>query len=481
LFGTLFTFTTQNTRFPYSQSYLCDQSLKGHVSNRFINVDGHNIFKGYCPQRFGWAPLQQKQIPGFGPYGGVLSTMSMYHFTNETFLMPLKELLMEDIRQNYDSLYCLDRDYIIINFKQVKTKKLYHTSDYHNETKVYLWNAIDPMYVSIYMGTNFHLIVSVDYKHSHWTQIMTLTSTPSLGVYITSNIVPVKNVDRTISQIRIMSYNIQHFFKGWSLRLDMIRDLITRSVPDIIGFQEIRLDENQEQNPTKGSYSTTRHMLQQLREALSGLAYKYYTYQPAMSYIGMNDIYMSGYQITRHEEGVAIFSKFAILSHEYILLSRNVSDHNSHQRICLHAKIQISKNKILDFYNTHLSLSDHPRQINMGEILSLTNDDNLQVIVGDYNSEPHEWTIQMLNERNWIDTHKLYCESKNKTNSACNGGHPVNTFSTDLHFKKRIDFIYVKNNTAISVIDFNVIGGDQYLSHYPSDHYGICTTLQFEY
>jgi endonuclease/exonuclease/phosphatase family metal-dependent hydrolase len=382
---------------------------------------------------------------------------------------------------------------------------MHHSSDYQTKTILRFVTGIDEILrqpilseIEVAMGVNLHVTVNIIIKRHIEQQEITLTRTPMGGLYITSNIAK-QDSNTSITQkdqIRIMSYNIQHFYRGWDLRIQMLRDFIQKFSPDIIGFQEIRLDEDQTQ------YSSSldsddfplvgRHQLHHLKEALRGLGYKYYTYQPAMSYIHAHDLYRFSYheefQPIRSEEGVAIFSKYPIIDHSYILLSRNISDSSSHQRICLHAKIKVGE-KTIDFYDTHLSLRDHPRQINMGEILSLANASNadLRVLVGDYNSEPHEWTVKMLDENEWIDTHRVYCH-EHFGSSACYGDQPANTFSTDGHFNKRIDYIYVKG-ANIEVQNFEVIGGaphhirvvDDMGRHHPifaSDHYGIIADIK---
>ena len=64
----------------------------------------------------------------------------------------------------------------------------------------------------------------------------------------------------------------------------------------------------------------------------------------------------------RVEEGVAIFSKFPILRQDYIILSRDYEDkQDDHQRVVLHATIQIPYLGNIHVYGTHLSLSEKAR------------------------------------------------------------------------------------------------------------------------
>ncbi len=341
--------------------------------------------------------------------------------------------------------------------------------------------------MTVSMGVNYRvsLLLHNQSRTTHYD--LMLTQTPTGELYITSSIPRILPQKQHNGTIRLMSYNIQHFFRGWQTRAGMLRELIKKSSPDIIGFQEVRLDETQTQYESQ-------HQLDHVKEILRGQGYEYYTFQPAMSYISTQDLYRFAFttdiQPIRSEEGIAIFSKYPIVEHDYILLSRNIADQSSHQRVCLHAKIEIGS-RVIDFYDTHLSLRDSSRQMNMQEILSFTSEStgDLKVLVGDYNSEPKEWTITMLEEQEWIDTHRVYC-MEHANASSCVDDQPANTFSTDGHFYKRIDYIYVKeqDNVQVTVKDFQIIGSEKHASlfidengreHviYASDHSGITTDL----
>ena len=78
---------------------------------------------------------------------------------------------------------------------------------------------------------------------------------------------------------------------------------------DIIGFQEVRLEVFHHSQTKKGS--TTQPQVSHLTKYLIGYQY---VYQPAMLYTDRLP--------ERSEEGVAIFSRYPILSSDYILLFR---------------------------------------------------------------------------------------------------------------------------------------------------------------
>ena len=83
---------------------------------------------------------------------------------------------------------------------------------------------------------------------------------------------------------------------------------------DIIGFQEVRLEvfhQRQSRSTTQRKGFATQPQVSQLAKYLPGFQY---VYQPAMLYTDRLP--------ERSEEGLAIFSRYPILSSDYILLYR---------------------------------------------------------------------------------------------------------------------------------------------------------------
>jgi hypothetical protein len=78
------------TRFEYTPPDLCSLNLV-NLYEPFISIHEQVILKGYCSTRDGWAFLQQKQVPGYGPYGGVLRNQAQELFaTNDSFVLYLQ-------------------------------------------------------------------------------------------------------------------------------------------------------------------------------------------------------------------------------------------------------------------------------------------------------------------------------------------------------------------------------------------------------
>jgi hypothetical protein len=104
--------------------------------------------------------------------------------------------------------------------------------------------------------------------------------------------------------------------------------------------------------------------------------------------------------VQRDEEGPAIFSRWPILSSDYLLLSRNTSDEgDTHQRLCLHAVIQLPSRALVDVYTVHLSLSEAARNRTVPEVLAFIKSSAAGqhvVLTGDMNAEPHEPALRAL-------------------------------------------------------------------------------------
>jgi endonuclease/exonuclease/phosphatase family metal-dependent hydrolase len=194
---------------------------------------------------------------------------------------------------------------------------------------------------------------------------------------------------------RILSYNVWNtnpsadvygHFNRWNQyvkRIDHLVEVVKASQAGIIGFQEVRYD---------GAFGKpgNRAQVQHLAERLPGYQY---VYQAAMSYLNTNN------PLERIEEGPAVFSKFPIVSSDYLLLSRDPNDPNdSHQRLCLHAVIDYPQWGEIDVYVTHLSLSERSREQTKVEIWEYMKQGRgkTQVLLGDLNSEPQSLGIQFL-------------------------------------------------------------------------------------
>lgn len=361
-------------------------------------------------------------------------------------------------------------------------------------------------------------------------------------------------IDNNEKFFRCLSYNIYNFNDNWHERIRLIANSIKTHKPNVISFQEVRLDENQ-----VGGVKS--HQMDELRTHLLPLGYKYYVYQSAMSYVG-------GEGPLRFEEGLAIFSLYPIIESDYLLLYRDDRDPASHQRICLHAQILLPKTAIsaktypsvieadttvsssssssssttanmvgeastegvnnmsatlekentvlIDIYNTHLELNLDSSKKNVDDIMkkmvfsakAIADSKGIRrrylFLMGDFNAEETTETVKQITQSTnypskFMDAYLVYfgellLEKKMEH---------YYTFSTNLQYRKRIDFVFytsigldgtsdmmddsednnvaisgkVKKNLSIMVTEYRLIGNDATLIGgnylYPSDHAGV--------
>ncbi|GMF19715.1 unnamed protein product [Phytophthora fragariaefolia] len=254
---------------------------------------------------------------------------------------------------------------------------------------------------------------------------------------------------------RIMSYNVWNTnpssdvygagrrWPQYVKRLDHLVKFVKESQAGIVGFQEVRYDGVFGE---PGNHAQVEH----LADRLPGYQY---VYQAAMSYLNARSPY------ERIEEGPAIFSKYPIVSSDYLLLSRDPNDPNdSHQRLCLHAVIDYPNWGEIDVYVTHLSLSERSREQTKIEIWEYMRQGKgrTQVLLGDLNSEPQSLGIrfiggdaELLGQRTdmqdaWLEVHE---EAEPRSTDPEDRQHKF-TFPSDSP-SKRIDFVFYRGDGKV--------------------------------
>uniref|UniRef100_H3GRQ5 Endonuclease/exonuclease/phosphatase domain-containing protein n=1 Tax=Phytophthora ramorum TaxID=164328 RepID=H3GRQ5_PHYRM len=297
---------------------------------------------------------------------------------------------------------------------------------------------------------------------------------------------------------RILSYNVWNTnpssdvygaSRRWDQyikRLDHLVKFVKEARAGIVGFQEVRFDGVFGE---PGNHAQVKH----LADRLPGYQY---VYQAAMSYLNSRTPY------ERIEEGPAIFSKYPIVSTDYLLLSRDPNDPNdSHQRLCLHAVIDYPQWGEIDVYVTHLSLSERSREQTKVEIWEYVRQGKgkTQVLLGDLNSEPQSLGIRFLSgeaellgqttdmKDAWLDVHE---EAEPRSSDLDDRQHKF-TFPSD-NPSKRIDFVLYRGEGQVK--ECEIIGqdptddtqdfpGDVGMLHpsspvYASDHRGVVVELE---
>lgn len=182
---------------------------------------------------------------------------------------------------------------------------------------------------------------------------------------------------RSVARVRVMTLNIWNYNDPWQARRDLIAACVNDIAPDIVGFQEIRRDDNRA--PDDQAHQITAL----LREEY------HCVYRPAMTFE----------RAPLHEEGLAILSRWPIAAWDAVELTRDPGDErDNHQRILLHGEAATPVGP-LHFFNTHWSLSEQARGRNAAEVRALIArfaGTAPVVLVGDLNSLPDGSGVQTL-------------------------------------------------------------------------------------
>ncbi|KAK3103057.1 hypothetical protein FSP39_016131 [Pinctada imbricata] len=187
----------------------------------------------------------------------------------------------------------------------------------------------------------------------------------------------------------VMTYNIwntnakpKYSHERYKERINHLVKVVRESNPDIVCFQEVRF---QAKRGGDLGPSQMEHLYTMLPE------YEQFIFIPAQ-------LQGNSLKNGRTEEGVAIFSKFPILSFQHKFLFRNRSnDADRHQRVLLHAEIQHTSGTKINVMNTHLSLSHEARAKKVVEIWHYIKDiKGPVVLVGDFNEFPEKPPMRFL-------------------------------------------------------------------------------------
>ncbi|PIK49474.1 hypothetical protein BSL78_13667 [Apostichopus japonicus] len=294
----------------------------------------------------------------------------------------------------------------------------------------------------------------------------------------------------TSSLVTVVTYNIWNFQtlgpeEMYYARIKRLGKLVSESQADVIAFQEVRFDFSKLINGPS--------QIDHLREYLP--LYQF-VFQPAMSF--PKDF------VGRIEEGLAIFSRYPIKSHDYILLSRiSADDEDRHQRICLHAEIETPRIKNLHVFVTHLALSQTARERSVVEIWNFMEKyPGPALLMGDLNAEPHEKSIRkqpfltfrfLMGEveingtrteglrDGWLLFHKEprpNAPGKYQMNEEKDEGLTFSTLDGDL--RKRIDYIFIREESGINTQSVGLLDDNGRQSVAASDHLGVKVVLNSE-
>ncbi|CAL1546543.1 unnamed protein product, partial [Lymnaea stagnalis] len=245
---------------------------------------------------------------------------------------------------------------------------------------------------------------------------------------------------KKLSSFSVMSYNIWNFntyhkdSREYPNRMYALAGLLKQANPDIVSFQEVRFETPLGENLGP---SQMKYLISQLHD------YQF-VYQPAQ---------MQGNSLEqgRTEEGLAIFSKFPIIHHDYLLLFRNQSNSaDQNQRVCLHVIIEMPIVGKVHIFNTHLSLSHEAREESVKQILEfmLSCGDEPAILMGDLNATPEEKAIRMLTENTMLLDTWSYLRPEDF-------GFTFSCIEAEL--SKRIDYIFLKQTEKVTPENIEVV------------------------
>lgn len=283
------------------------------------------------------------------------------------------------------------------------------------------------------------------------------------------------------SPLTLVTYNIWNFNKKgpeemYYARINHLGKLVSESGADIIAFQEVRFDFSKQVLSGPSQVDHLREHLPQYQ----------FVFQPAMSF--PKDF------VGRVEEGLAIFSKYPIQSYDYILLSRDTEDEaDSHQRICLHAEIQVPWMENIHVFASHLSLSESARNRSVVEIWNFMKKfKGPSLLMGDLNAEPHERAMKFLRGEEKINgtqtegLHDGWLRFHTEPRPDAPGKYAKDeprdeglTFdASDTSLRKRIDYIFIKEGNSFNIQSVNLLDDKQRQWSAASDHLGVRAILE---
>ncbi|OWF46666.1 uncharacterized protein LOC110455435 isoform X2 [Mizuhopecten yessoensis] len=243
--------------------------------------------------------------------------------------------------------------------------------------------------------------------------------------------------------------------KHYVKRIQYLGEVVARSKPDIIGFQEVRYEYS------KGG-QLGPSQVQHLVDMLEGYQF---VFQPGQ--LQPNSLYEG-----RTEEGVAIFSRFPIMSVNHLLLFRNRSNSaDTHQRVCLHAVISHPTGTQINILNTHLSLSHEAREKAVLAIWKYVKQLQGPVIfMGDLNAEPEEQALKFLRGEVSLENQQTtgFVDVWSETHGQDTPGLTYNTLKQDL--SKRIDYIFMKKSKHMQIVEVTTPDDERRGHKAASDH-----------
>lgn len=337
-------------------------------------------------------------------------------------------------------------------------------------------------------GEAWQILLNFDRRGSasvfYFTKISTIApprmDSPALG----------RPSEKGENAIRVLTYNVWHTMPPqwlygnrderlyrYNQRISYLASLIIEQSPDVVLLQEVRLD-----NTFRVHQNDVGNQLEHIVTALQKRACAqrnsdagglcddetdplwYYIYQPAQSFFDK-----ASSILTRHEEGIAILSRYPIIQTSFILLPRDLSSKDDeHSRILLSVIIMKDGVKV-KVSSSHFALSESARDkaVRYMKHMSESDDDDdtmIHIFGGDLNAEPTEPAMLYLQSPAYHSRYPFqdtFLITPIKQRQVMESAWKENGYSFPAcNPSKRIDYIFIRNCSHYGVVakGYKVIG-----------------------
>jgi endonuclease/exonuclease/phosphatase family metal-dependent hydrolase len=256
-------------------------------------------------------------------------------------------------------------------------------------------------------------------------------------------------------ELRVMTINMRHDDDQWEKRMPLLADEIARLKPDLIGMQEVKLPKRQAELLNDLVRQRTNAPLYELQQELKpGLAA------------------LTG-------EGIGILSRFPIEASESIDIDFG--------RLVLYTRLRTPDGDAIDLFDTHLHYSNDDDRLAQAkrttEFIAGKDVCPPKFLTGDMNSVDSAPAIRHFLSEKLVDTyvavHGLEGTAREGATASVvppDGG--LDRISTD-----RIDYVFARGREGQITYTDSVVCFNKHddAGIYPSDHYGVMTTMRVRF
>lgn len=187
-----------------------------------------------------------------------------------------------------------------------------------------------------------------------------------------------------VNGLTVATYNLWNIMFNWEIRKLRVVEMIKETNPDIIAFQEVRMDA-----------VGVRSQLLELQDMLAD--YHWMVVQPANEVQKMKHTYWKGWE----REGIGMLSKLAIIKSTTISIPY-MSGPDTNQRIALHAIIGEEEETAVNVLTVHFSYDRQQQCNNAARIMNYISEKRLDnvILLGDFNTySDFEWPLRIFTDK----------------------------------------------------------------------------------